>query len=291
MTLRLSGHQRKQLAAQIKSDIDEYCRVVYDDGYRDHLGASIIGTHCSRALTYSFRHMYRERFSGRMQRLFNRGQLEENRFIEWLSGILATVWADGETGESGKQARITGVENHYGGSLDGRIKLPDRYGIGDEPFILEMKTHNDNSFKKLVKNGVKLSKPMHYDQMCAYGEAYGMPYGLYMAINKNDDDIHPEIVELDHELGKKFREEKAPSIIYAKQLPPKIAATSAYEGCKWCGMVPVCHENAPVDINCRSCANSAPGPNATWICHHWQSIIPKEAIPLACPQWREFGKC
>jgi hypothetical protein len=83
-----------QLAKQIKSDIDEYCEKKFDDGFRWHLGASLIGHECKRYLFYVFRWCFKENFDGRMQRLFNRGHREEERFIEWLEGIDFTVYAD-----------------------------------------------------------------------------------------------------------------------------------------------------------------------------------------------------
>lgn len=83
-----------EVASSIKDDIDEYCATAYDDGFRAHLGASLIGHECSRYLFYVFRWCFKEQFSGRMQRLFNRGHREEERFIEWLGGIGAKVYAD-----------------------------------------------------------------------------------------------------------------------------------------------------------------------------------------------------
>jgi hypothetical protein len=44
-----------------------------DNGYRAHLGASLIGTECERAIWYSFRWATRARHTGRLLRL-NRGE-------------------------------------------------------------------------------------------------------------------------------------------------------------------------------------------------------------------------
>lgn len=283
MSIRLSGHDRKAIAARIKADIDEYCKVVYDDGPRDHLGASVISNSCNRALVYAFRWMHREQFDGRMQRLFNRGHLQEPRFVEWLRGIGSNV---AELAPTGKQWRMTNLENHYGGSLDGQIILPERYKISDT-LLLEMKSHNDRRFKEVVKKGVIAAKPDHFMQMCAYGEAYELEYGLYMAINKNDDDVWPEIVQLDRALGVKLRD-KAKHVIGALELPPRVAASPAYETCKYCPHSGVCHLGQPVDVNCRSCANSKPVADGQWFCQHWNAIIPHDEIPKACEQWSEF---
>lgn len=285
MNMRLSGNDRKKLAAAIKADINAYCVSAYDEGPRSHLGASLIGEICLRKLVYANRWMHRERFSGSMLRLFNRGHKEEFRFVEWLKGIGANVR---ELAENGKQFRISGVHGHYGGSLDGKMLLPERYGLNID-FLLEMKTHNDKSFKKLEKVGVRLSKPKHWNQMCSYGEAANHSYGIYIAINKNDDDIYIEVVELDLALGKKNNGEKALNVCGATSLPPKIAANPAYEECKYCSMAGICHLGEPVDINCRSCANASPVENGEWYCERWKAQIPKDAIPAACGEWKAFS--
>ena len=51
---------------------------------RTYLGASIIGKECSRALWYDFRWASREKFDGRMLRLFQTGHLAEGRFVNDL---------------------------------------------------------------------------------------------------------------------------------------------------------------------------------------------------------------
>ena len=62
-----------------------------DDGFRDHLGASIIGKDCERALWYDFRWAARRGFSGRMLRLFDTGKREEDRLVRDLRRTGATV--------------------------------------------------------------------------------------------------------------------------------------------------------------------------------------------------------
>lgn len=88
----------KQSARLISEAIDAYCKTEYDDGHRWHLGASLIGDDCKRKLWYVFRWCYREQFDGRMQRLFNRGHREEERFIEWLEGIGCKVYFENRDG-------------------------------------------------------------------------------------------------------------------------------------------------------------------------------------------------
>ena len=79
------------------------------DGFREHLGASLIGKPCSRALWFDFRWVTASRFSGRILRLFETGQREEDRIVANLRSTGATVLeVDPETG---RQFR---VEAHGG---------------------------------------------------------------------------------------------------------------------------------------------------------------------------------
>ena len=69
------------------------------DGFRDHLGASLIGKSCARALWYDFRWATPARHTGRILRLFETGQLEEARLVRDLRATGATVLeVDPETG-------------------------------------------------------------------------------------------------------------------------------------------------------------------------------------------------
>lgn len=285
MNIRLTGLQRKAIAAQLKREIDEY--IVWtkeQEPKRNHLGASVIGKICNRRLVQSFRQMHRERFDARMHRLFERGHLEEARFIGWLRGIGATVWAEKDDGEQYKIAKSHG---HFTGSLDGQIQLPERYQL---PLTMlgEFKTHNDNSFKKLVKLGVKAAKPEHWAQMCVYGECYGYAYSWYFAINKNDDELHIELVELDLVYGRHLRESKAKEVIQAIRLPPKIAANAAYQECKWCPHSGICHNNDPVERHCRSCLFSIPTDDGNWHCSRFNLRLEGELIERGCGDWQRF---
>lgn len=75
------------IANLVAKEIDKYAEKTYNDGHRNHLGASLIGKKCSRALWYIFRWVRRPDHPGRVLRLFNRGHREEDRFIEYLRGI------------------------------------------------------------------------------------------------------------------------------------------------------------------------------------------------------------
>ena len=286
MNVRLSGTERTKLAAKIKADIEAASVAHFKEEPRDHLGASEIGNKCKRALVYSFRWMAARSFDGRMHRLFNRGHMEENRIAQWFSLIGINIEQCDAT--TGKQFRMEGY-GHHGGSFDGGIgQWPKGWNLPQ--FLVEMKTHNQKSFDKLLKFGMKESKPMHWAQMCDYGTAFKFPYGMYVGVNKNDDDIHIEIHEIDYKYGKELQA-KAQDIISAKTLPNRIAGSPVFFDCKFCDFCGICHLDKPVQVNCRSCKNSEARTEAGkpfWFCTHWQAEIPKEAVLKACPHWSVF---
>ena len=97
------GGKFRQFLGQIIPHMADAYRGV-DEGFRSHLGASLIGGECSREIWYGFRWVKKPKFSGRILRLFNRGHLEEARFIAMLLTIGCQVWQqDGH----GKQYRIS----------------------------------------------------------------------------------------------------------------------------------------------------------------------------------------
>lgn len=179
------------------------------------------------------------------------------------------------------QYRVSGSGGHFGGSLDAIIKLPERYGIPG-PILGEFKTNGTGpGFNKLLSGGMQIEKPQHYAQTCTYGKFYNLDYALYMNINKNDDDIHVEIVKLDHKIGAHMFA-KAEIVITSQTPPPRLSDNATFQTCKYCDFHKVCHEEAPVEKNCRSCKNAKPIDNAEWFCSVYNSAIPKNVIKIGC---------
>jgi hypothetical protein len=284
MTLNLSlPTDREKLETLIADDVELFCQTYYEQGHRNHLGASEVGEPCWRKLWYSFRWCKLEHFSGRMMRLFNVGHSAEPRFITYLRGIGFEVR---EFDENGKQFRISGAMGHYGGSLDGMCKAPERYQLETDLVLLnEFKTNATGpGYVKVDTEGLAKAKPKHWAQMCQYGVAKGIRYGLYMIENKNDSDITFKIVELDWNYGKQLAD-KAQQIIFAKEPPPRISENPAMFDCKWCDKIDICHKGAKPEKNCRSCRNAEPVENAEWKCLLHNANIPSDFVKVGCDQW------
>lgn len=174
------------------------------------------------------------------------------------------------------QWRVSAMNGHSGGSLDGRGYLPKHYGI-EEEILFEFKTHSDKSFKDLKKQGMKMSKPMHYAQCCAYGYALKLNYVCYVAVNKNDDDIHLEILPLNHKTGSVLTV-KAERIIMQQEPPPRLHENPTFWVCKCCNYFPICHAKAEIDRNCRSCKHAEPAKDKQWICNKHNQVLTDEII-------------
>lgn len=231
-----------------------------EDDWRDHLGASLIGRECARELWYSFRWTTLKKFDGRMLRLFNRGHLEEPRFIALLMMIGCQVW---QVDENGKQFRILGHMGHFGGSLDGvALGIPD---LPEIPVLAEFKTHGEKSFTKLVTNGVMSAKWEHFIQMTIYMGKNNIQWGIYCATNKNNDEIHMELVQFDPMQYQRYLD-RSVATIEAKTPPPKLNESPGWFGCKFCDHRPVCHGKGLPAINCRTCKYSGVLDNGEWQC-------------------------
>ena len=246
--------------------------------HRNHLGASVIGDSCSRKLWYGFRWVKLEPFIGRMRRLFSVGHKEEKVFLELLSWMGFFVREIDPI--TNKQYKFSALGGHYGGSGDSIMLMP-WFKNEDERILAEYKTHNKKSFTELKEKKLKIAKPQHYAQMCCYGKAFKLRYGLYCAYNKDDSDYYFELIELDHAYAMQL-ENKASDIIQAQLPPQRISDNPAYHVCKFCNFAEICHNGAAVEINCRSCKQAMPIDKGEWFCTRFNGNIPKDFIKKGC---------
>jgi hypothetical protein len=223
------------------------------DGFREHLGASLIGKSCERALWYDFHWATRSRHEGRILRLFETGQREEERLVRNLRATGATVLeVDPETG---RQFRVEAHGGHFGGSLDG-IALELR----EAPktwHVIEFKTHSAKSFNQLVAKGVVASKPQHAAQMQIYMHLMGLSRAFYLAVCKDTDALYAERMDADPAEAERLLA-KASRIIDAARPPSRISEDPAWFECRMCSHRAVCHEGAMAAVNCRTCLHSTP---------------------------------
>lgn len=250
---------------------------------RQYLGASVIGHACERNLWLSFRLAGREKFDGRMLRLFDRGQREESTFVSELRGIGCTVH---DTQPDGSQFAVSTLGGHFRGHMDGCA-----IGIPEAPetwHVLEFKTSSAKAFKELEAKGVTVAKPMHYAQMQVYMALTGMTRALYLVVNKDNDQIHQERLEYNADHAKALLE-RAERVIFSPEPPLRLSEDPAWFECKFCHFHAQCHGTAAPDVNCRTCAHSTPERDGTWTCeHHHMNAIAFENQCEGCQAHRHF---
>lgn len=261
--------------------IDRHWEETQDGGNRPHLGASQIGNECLRALWYGFRWAIKHQHSGRLLRLFNRGQEEESRFCRDLRAIGCRVYE--RDPRTGKQFNFRDVGGHFGGSCDAIVSgIPESM----RDHVCEMKTHNSKSFADLARHGVEKSKPAHFHQMQLYMHWSGCKRALYLAVNKDDDALYTERVRYDKAIAEADLD-KARHIIEAERPPARMSEDPSFYLCKWCDFHGVCHGGEAAEANCRTCVHITPtlDGDAQWHCskYHADIDIDNQRIGGQCP--------
>lgn len=273
-------------------DVDDAYDSSHHDRFRSHMGVSSSGRECARELWYSWRWAAPIAIGGRVLRLFNRGHLEEARFVAMLRLIGCNVW---QAEEEGKQFRVSMFGGHYGSAIDGVVQgIPE---MPDVPLLAEFKTHNEKSFNKLSginskgeqkdpPEGVKKSKIEHYVQMVQYMKYFELDFGLYGAVHKDSDRLYFEIIPRDDECADHFID-RSKRIILTQDAPPKISDNANFWKCNYCDKKRVCHFDETPDFNCRTCEASQARLDGTWYCRTHEIILDKERQLSGCPDWQK----
>lgn len=273
--------------ADISQEVDPIVAAIYEhyekkygnEESRTYLGASIIGKPCSRALWYGFRWAKKEKFSGRLLRLFQTGHLAEPRFVSDLRGIGSTVYDVNP--QTGAQYSFSDCHGHFRGNTDGMAQfLPTG---GKRWHICEYKTHGSKSFATLKKDGVKKAKPEHWAQMNVYMGWSQIDRALYLAVNKDTDELHSERLEFDPVEFERTRA-KAASIIFAEQPPAKISDDPKFYICNMCTFSGVCHGHQVPAVSCRTCVHATPERegDGRWSCAKHGPEIPTDFARKGC---------
>lgn len=251
-----------------------------DQEPRPHMGVSMIGHPCDRQLWYLFRMAKKPGFEGRLLRLFRRGHLEEESIIWDLRQIGCQI--DGATKRTQIRAEFG---SHVSGSCDGVI----RHGPGklsEQPHLLEMKTHNKNSYGQLEREGMRRAKPMHYVQMIVYMYGLDLKRGLYYAICKDDDRIYTEYIDANDELAEDYIK-RAKRIALAQKIPDRFTDNPARVECRFCLYRDLCFEEKPTNsVSCRTCSAAIAKEDNTWFCKYHDKGIPFKRQLKGCANHR-----
>jgi hypothetical protein len=137
----------------------------------------------------------------------------------------------------------------------------------DTPVLAEFKTHSSKSFASLKSEGVKQAKWEHYVQQVIYMQGQGLTHSLYLAVDKNTDELYGEIVPADEETAGRYIQ-RAQSIVDSSEPPMRLNSSPAWYQCKFCSYRPMCHMFEVPEINCRTCAHSTPISGGNWKCEY-----------------------
>lgn len=247
--------------------------------YLGRLGASFIGEDCIRKVWFDWRAFSVEDFEGRMLRLFDTGHLQEARIIDDLKRAGFQVW---DKDEDGKQFDRTDDTGHFVVKVDGIIKgIPESENT---PHLLEVKTHNKDSFNSLVKKGMQESKPSHYAQVQMGMEKLGLKRALYVALCKDNEQYYVERVKEDRTEQKRLSS-RVIKLVEARMRPAGISDDPNSFACKFCASKQVCvKEVAPVKT-CRSCVNVLPTENGSWTCTYDNTVLTADQQRAACEKY------
>lgn len=194
---------------------------------RKRIGCSQIGEECESKIWYDLN--YPKLFDdARILRIFECGKVMEDQVISMLkkAGIEVHDRYDG------KQIRVSFIDGELQGSVDGVIKgLPE----SSKYHVLEIKTYNDQRFKKLCETGVKESDPKYYAQVCLYMHGLDLDVALFIAYNKNTSEIYYERVYADP-FEAEFQINKARKILSTTDvsLLDRISSNKTDYRCKFC---------------------------------------------------------
>ncbi|MGB3042482.1 MAG: oxidoreductase [Xanthobacteraceae bacterium] len=244
------------------------------------ISVSTLADECARKLFYDFRWTTpHEHINGRTLRLFETGNIEEQRWIENLRRIGCEVV---DRDDNGKQIMVEACDGHVRGYLDSEI-----LGLPEAPKTIhvgEMKSHNLKSFTALKKLKVQKAKPEHYCQIQTYMYVRNRTRGIYLAVCKDNDELYVERMELNlpYVLRKLAR---AQGIINANEPPPKLHEDPNHKmafKCGWCRHKGICHEGEWPRRNCRTCLFSSPEAGGSWSCAKWHKPLSVEEQGRGC---------
>jgi ribosomal protein S27E len=206
-------------------------------------------------------------YEGRILRLFETGNREEDRVLKELVKLRLTVYT--RHPQTGSQIHYDLFGGHFGFNLDAIAQ-----GFEEAPktwHVVEVKTSNSKNFNNMKHNGVCKTKWQHYCQMQMYMGGAKLTRAYYICVCKDTDEIYGERVYFDKEVFERLVG-KAERVIFNPSPCYRITDKPEDFRCKWCDHFTICHYKQLPEINCRTCAHSSPKEEGGWECIHKENI-------------------
>jgi hypothetical protein len=255
--------------------VQEAIEAGHDEWESVGVPAGDIGVECDRAVWLAFRRAsVPEVITWQKRRIFERGNIEEERLLDLLRMVGVNVW--------GEQDRVRACGGHLRGKIDGRA-----LGLLEAPkkeHVVECKSAKQEVFAKVKKHGVQKGKPEHYATFQFYMHGLGIDRVYYMMSNKNDEDLHFERVEYDFEYAARAVA-RIERIINMPEPPSRLCTKRDDFRGAFCRQAAVCWGEMMPRAHCRSCLHSTPlmDGNAGWDCARWQKPLSLAEQDAGCP--------
>jgi hypothetical protein len=225
---------------------------------RNYLGASLLGDPCLRKLCYSYMHTPKDRdFSAQVLRIFDighgsedflAGEMESTAIFKeaaarWLHDAGFDLRAKKSDGE---QFGWEGLGGRVQGHVDGIIVSGPALQSMVYPAIWECKALNMKNWNKIKKHGLRVGSEEYFGQTQLNMAYLDIPYTLFTALQKNDEQLHHELIILDALTAQQVSD-KSVAVIRASEsghLLPRIASHKDFYRCKWCDWRTTCWSEA-----------------------------------------------
>ncbi len=238
------------------------------DGYG--IPASALGSACDRQLWYGLRWASpKEAMTGRKLRIFERGNIEEERVIADLRRAGVDLLSHDDA--TGRQWTFAMARGLLRGKADGKITG----GVVEAPkaqHVLEIKTLKAADWRAIRKHGLAKAKPDHWHQLHAGMAGLNIARGLYVGVNKDTEEILTERIRLD--ATEAARQEARVLRIADSDTPPgRVSDNPDSFACRFCDHKAVCHAGAFARRNCRTCLHFAFRDDGNGHCHRFDQPL------------------
>ena len=199
---------------------------------RNYLGCSSIGRPCEREIYYDFIGAPRAPRSGSLELIFELGKQIEVMILDLLEESAIIVYRPNQ-------------DNNYLRCLSDELPMFQGHAdaiivVGNERWVLEIKSANAASFAKLKKEGFMRWRSQYYDQVQCYIGMLGLGNAVILVLNKDNSELYEESIKFD-KTHYELLCERARRIISAKVPPERISYSPMFYLCKQCSFSKVCH--------------------------------------------------
>lgn len=230
---------------------------------------SAVTTECDRSIWYSLRWAHDpEPPTGKKERIFETGRIYEERLIRYARA--AGMDVQDVDPATGRQWAVELADGYLRGKLDGvATGVPT---AEKAEHVVECKSLKASDYRAILKHGLAKAKPEHFAQCQMYMHGTGIQRALYLAANKDTDELITERLHYDPTFCAAI-EARIARIVDAFDLPARISDDPDAFACKFCKGKPQCHGGAWARNNCRTCIHVTPSGRNQWHCDKHKRVL------------------